>query len=82
MIEVIAVKRENNKAVQAVIGTGSVEITYILTRNGKLAEIARSSPEKQILDDQSLIVSPADYRQIIRTANAILREKRRKAPMR
>jgi len=68
----------NGVAKQVTIDTGSVGITYILGQNGRPKEIGRSS-QKQVLDDQSLIISPADYRQAVRTAGAILREKPRKA---
>ncbi len=75
----IRVDRNVNKIAQrVVIGAGDVEIIYIIGRGGRLIEEGRSC-HKQILDDQSLIVSPVDYRQAIKVANAILREKRRKA---
>lgn len=78
MIEVKRVVRQNNVAKEVTISTGAIEMSYVLV-DGKPKEIARISLDKQILDDQSLIISPADYRQAIRTVNAILREKRRKA---
>ena len=78
MIEVKRVVRQNNVAKEVTISTGAIEMSYVLV-DGKPKEIARIGLDKQILDDQSLIISPADYRQAIRTVNAILREKRRKA---
>lgn len=81
MIEVRKVDRDINKIAQrVVVGAGDVEITYVIGRCGRVIEEGRSC-HKQVLDDQSLIISPADYRQAIKTANAILREKRKKAPV-
>jgi len=83
LIEVRKVIRNDSKQAKKVtIGAGTTEIDYVLNGNGKLIEYARRSLDKQVLDDQSLIISPADYSQAVRTATAILREKRRKVPTR
>lgn len=70
-IKVTDVKRPEGIAVQAKISTGNVEITFIRGESGQPKEIGRMS-ENQILDDQALIVSPADYKKMIETAGAIL----------
>lgn len=77
MIEVRRVIRDSSKQAERVtIGAGMTEIEYILNGKGKIVECARRSLDKQILDDQSLIISPADYTQAVRTANAILQRKK------
>jgi hypothetical protein len=73
------VRDDSKRATRVVIDTGNVQITYILDQRGQLKEIGRSSQD-QILDDQSLIVSPVDLQKSKVMAGAILREKRRKAP--
>jgi len=75
LIEITDVKRVDGRARQVTIDIGNVGITYVLGQNGQPREIGRSS-QSQTLDDQSLIVSLADYRQAVKTAGAILREKR------
>lgn len=75
MIEVKSVVRQDRVVRQVTIGSGAVEITYILV-DGKPKEIARINLDKQVLDDQSLVVSHADYRQAIKVAPTIFREKR------
>lgn len=75
MIEVKNVVRKDKVARQVTISAGNVEITYILNQNGRLREISRLSPN-QILDSESLCISPADYRQVVKTASAILKKAR------
>ena len=80
MIEIEKVDRDANKvARRVVINIGGVKIIYVIDRNDKMVEEGRRC-EKQILDDQSLIVSRADYRQAIKVASAILHKRRRKVP--
>jgi hypothetical protein len=79
LIRVEEVLRENKVPKKVVISAGDIKISYILGKNGKIVEVGRSC-DKQVLDDQSLYVSPADYRQIIKTVFAIFGENKRKAP--
>lgn len=78
MIEVIGVKRQNGMAKEVTVSTGSVKIIYILGQNGQPQAIGKLS-QNQVLDDQSLYISPVDYRQAVRTVAAIFKEKRKKA---
>lgn len=73
MVTVDKVNRVDNVAKQVTINTGSVKITFILDAKGRLLEISRSS-QSQILDNESLYISQADYRQATKTAGAILRK--------
>jgi len=76
LIEVRKVVRQNKVAKQVTLGIGCLEITYILGPTGKLQEISRLNWQAQILDQDTLYISPADYRQVIKKAAAILKEKR------
>lgn len=75
MIEVINVIRKNKQAIEVIIGIGAVEIQYILDQHGKLFEAGKRRLDCQIMDDQTLIISPADLRRAKKRAGAILREK-------
>lgn len=80
MIEVRKVDRDSQKVARTVvIGAGAIEISYMAGKDGKPVEIGRRNLDSQILDDQSLIISPADYRQAIRTAHAIFGGKNKRA---
>jgi len=78
LVTVEKVVRQNGRAQKVIIDTGNVSVTYMLGQKGQLQEIGRSS-KSQILSDQSLYIPPSDYRQVIKQAAAILKEKRRKA---
>ena len=76
MVEVRKVVRKNKVAKEVTLGIGCIEVTYILGASGRLQEISRLNYQAQILDRDTLYISPADYRQVIKKAAAILTEKR------
>ena len=78
MISVLEVIRGGEGvASEVVVSTGGVSISYIL-RNGEPFERGRWT-EKQTLDIDGLTIPLRDYRQALKVAAAILREKSKKA---
>ena len=79
LISVLEVVRDGEGvAREVVVGTGGVIVSYILRNNGEIFEKGRWT-EKQTLDIDGLTIPLMDYRQALKVAAAILREKSKKA---
>jgi hypothetical protein len=78
LIEVFRVDRPepDKKAVRVVIGAGAIAIHFVLTDGAVIEEARIKLYAGRICDDQTLWVSPADYRLARQRAVAILQEKK------
>lgn len=79
VVEIANVKRANGKVLSVTMTVGDIEIRY-MRLNGEPREVSKMRHGVQVLDRDTLWISPADFRTLKKKVGKIFDEDRSSSP--